>query len=110
MRLTERLPIRQIHQVTIPPPRFSSLIDTRLTLCHLLGTSRNIGPQNVFPIPRGIVDTAGSNTIVLSLWGMDKEKKDLEIEDVRLSYDGAVQGGVGEVALANPKWEKRDSF
>lgn len=41
---------------------------------------------------------------------MDKEMKDLAIDDVRLSYDGAVQGGVGEVALANPKWEKRDSF
>lgn len=55
----------------------------------------NIGPQTKFPIPRGVIDTAGKNTIALSIWGMSTEKKDLAVSDIYLTIDEVIQGGVG---------------
>ncbi|MFG2820000.1 beta-galactosidase [Kitasatospora sp. NPDC048365] len=51
----------------------------------LLGTYiNNVGPQHVFPIPNGILDPRGDNTVAIALWN-----------------EGGTNGGLGTVTLEN---------
>ncbi|TFK90371.1 glycoside hydrolase family 35 protein [Polyporus arcularius HHB13444] len=64
----------------------------------------NIGPQTRFPVPPGILDYNGSNTVAVALWVMQDEEVHPALE---LVVDGAVEGGVGPISTNNPAWSPR---
>ncbi|KAJ7173327.1 glycoside hydrolase superfamily [Mycena filopes] len=68
----------------------------------------NLGPQNRFPVPQGILDYNGGNTVVLAVWATGDEGA--KIASFDLVVDSIFEGGVGPVTSNNPTWEKRDSF
>ncbi|KIP02769.1 glycoside hydrolase family 35 protein [Phlebiopsis gigantea 11061_1 CR5-6] len=64
----------------------------------------NIGPQARFPVPTGILDPAGDNTVAVALWAL----QDAPVSPtLALVLDGAVEGGVGPIAINNPPWAPR---
>ncbi|KAJ6506211.1 glycoside hydrolase superfamily [Mycena vitilis] len=68
----------------------------------------NLGPQSRFPVPGGILDYNGSNTIVLAVWATSDDGA--TITSFELAVDSVLEGGTGPVASSNPVWEPRDSF
>ncbi|KAJ7290717.1 glycoside hydrolase superfamily [Mycena rebaudengoi] len=68
----------------------------------------NLGPQSHFPVPAGILDYNGTNTVVLAVWATSDDGA--RITSFELTVDSIFEGGTGPVAMNNPSWEKRDSF
>ncbi|KAJ7208991.1 glycoside hydrolase superfamily [Mycena pura] len=68
----------------------------------------NLGPQNRFPVPAGILDYNGANTVVLAVWATSDDGA--KITSFDLTVDSVVEGGTGPAATNNPSWVKRDSF
>ncbi|KAJ7018890.1 glycoside hydrolase superfamily [Mycena alexandri] len=68
----------------------------------------NLGPQNRFPVPAGILDYNGANTVVLAVWATSDDGA--SITSFELTVDSVFEGGTGPVASNNPLWEARDSF
>ncbi|KAI0747487.1 glycoside hydrolase superfamily [Fomes fomentarius] len=65
----------------------------------------DIGPQTRFPVPPGILDYNGENTVAVALW----VTQDVAIHpSLDLVLDGAVDGGVGPIATNNPLWGPRN--
>ncbi|KAI0694018.1 glycoside hydrolase superfamily [Cerioporus squamosus] len=64
----------------------------------------NIGPQTRFPVPPGILDYSGRNTVAVALWVMQDEEVHPTLE---LVVDGVVDGGVGPISTNNPGWSPR---
>ncbi|EIW52309.1 uncharacterized protein TRAVEDRAFT_75316 [Trametes versicolor FP-101664 SS1] len=64
----------------------------------------NIGPQARFPVPPGILDHHGSNTIGVALWVMEDTPVSPTLD---LVLEGALEGGVGPIAQNNPVWTAR---
>ncbi|EKM56228.1 glycoside hydrolase family 35 protein [Phanerochaete carnosa HHB-10118-sp] len=65
----------------------------------------NIGPQAKFPVPSGILDHSGKNTVAIALWALENAAVSPTLE---LVLDEAVEGGVGQVAVNNPAWTPRE--
>lgn len=64
----------------------------------------NIGPQAKFPVPVGILNPNGKNTVAVALWAL----VDAPVSPtLQLSLDNAVEGGVGPIAVNNPLWTPR---
>ncbi|PIL34786.1 hypothetical protein GSI_02573 [Ganoderma sinense ZZ0214-1] len=70
----------------------------------LLFRVANLGPQTSFPVPPGILDYNGKNTIAVALWALDNTAVSPSLE---LVADSVLNGGVGHVATNNPVWEPR---
>ncbi|KAJ7836814.1 glycosyl hydrolases family 35-domain-containing protein [Mycena leptocephala] len=68
----------------------------------------NLGPQSRFPVPQGILDYKGTNTVVLAVWATSEDGA--RITSFDLTVDSVSEGGTGPVATNNPSWKKRDSF
>ncbi|KAM5541245.1 hypothetical protein V8D89_005174 [Ganoderma adspersum] len=64
----------------------------------------NLGPQTKFPVPPGILDYNGKNTVAVALWALDNTAVSPSLE---LVIDGVLDGGVGPVSTNNPVWEAR---
>ncbi|RDX44153.1 hypothetical protein OH76DRAFT_1487358 [Lentinus brumalis] len=64
----------------------------------------NVGPQTRFPVPPGILDYSGKNTVAVALWALEDTAVSPSLE---LSIDGALDGGVGPIATNNPGWASR---
>ncbi|GJF00021.1 glycoside hydrolase family 35 protein [Phanerochaete sordida] len=64
----------------------------------------NIGPQAKFPVPTGILNTNGKNTVAVALWALENAPVSPTLE---LVLDEALEGGVGPVAVNNPLWTRR---
>ncbi|KAI8986121.1 glycoside hydrolase superfamily [Trametes punicea] len=64
----------------------------------------NVGPQASFPVPPGILDYNGKNTIAVALWAMNNTAVSPSLE---LVVDGILDGGVGPIATNNPEWSPR---
>lgn len=68
--------------------------------------ANNVGPQTEFPVPEGIINHQGKNTLGVSLWAMDKAGA--KIEGLELVATALVQSGFGKVeASEQPKWKER---
>ncbi|KAI0339083.1 hypothetical protein BDW22DRAFT_1362002 [Trametopsis cervina] len=65
----------------------------------------NVGPQSKFPVPPGILNYNGKNTVALALWQLTDAKVS---PNLKLVLDGAVEGGVGPVRSNNPGWTPRN--
>jgi beta-galactosidase GanA len=66
----------------------------------------NIGPQDSFPVPEGILNHHGPNWVALSLWALDAGGA--KIEGFDLVAGQAVQSARGPVALSPmPAWSQR---
>ncbi|KAM5536273.1 hypothetical protein V8D89_010050 [Ganoderma adspersum] len=62
------------------------------------------GPQTRFPVPPGILDYNGNNTVAVALWVL----QDVEVHPtLELELDSVVEGGIGPVAVNNPGWSPR---
>ncbi|KAM5536271.1 hypothetical protein V8D89_010048 [Ganoderma adspersum] len=70
----------------------------------LLFRVANVGPQTRFPVPPGILDYNGKNTVAVALWALDNTAVSPSLE---LAIDGVLDGGVGPIATNNPVWEAR---
>ncbi|KAJ7243869.1 galactose-binding domain-like protein [Mycena haematopus] len=68
----------------------------------------NLGPQSRFPVPAGILDYKGINTVVLAVWATSDDGASIPLFE--LIVDSIFEGGTGPVATNNPSWERRDSF
>ncbi|KAJ7120078.1 galactose-binding domain-like protein [Mycena epipterygia] len=68
----------------------------------------NLGPQSRFPVPAGILDYKGTNTVVLAVWATSDDRA--RITAFELTVDSIFEGGTGAVATNNPTWERLDSF
>ncbi|KZT69507.1 glycoside hydrolase family 35 protein [Daedalea quercina L-15889] len=66
----------------------------------------NIGPQTKFPVPQGILDYQGTNTVAIALWALEDEPVTPTLE---LVVDDVIEGGVGPIAVNNPAWSPRDA-
>ena len=67
----------------------------------------NLGPQHSFPVPQGILNYHGDNTLAVSLWAFDAGGA--HIDDLRLVAGPAVQWGYPEPRLVDsPGWQVRD--
>ena len=66
----------------------------------------NIGPQDSFPVPEGILNHHGTNWIALSLWSLDGSGA--KIEGLELVAGEVVQTARAPVALSPmPAWKQR---
>ncbi|KAI1789921.1 glycoside hydrolase superfamily [Ganoderma leucocontextum] len=62
------------------------------------------GPQTRFPVPPGILDYDGNNTVAVALWVL----QDVEVHPtLELELESVVEGGVGPIAINNPGWSPR---
>ncbi|KAI0671257.1 glycoside hydrolase superfamily [Trametes maxima] len=66
----------------------------------------NVGPQASFPVPEGILDYNGKNTVAVALWALDNTAVSPSLEIV---VDAVLDGGVGPIATNNPGWSERPS-
>lgn len=57
----------------------------------------NIGPQDAYPVPEGILNYHGTNYVGLSLWALDAEGA--KVDGLELVSDGAVLTSLGEVGV-----------
>ncbi|KAM5541244.1 hypothetical protein V8D89_005173 [Ganoderma adspersum] len=64
----------------------------------------NLGPQTKFPVPPGILDYNGKNTVAVSLWALNNTAVSPTLE---LVVDEVLDGGVGPIGVNNPEWEPR---
>ncbi|EKM56209.1 glycoside hydrolase family 35 protein, partial [Phanerochaete carnosa HHB-10118-sp] len=64
----------------------------------------NIGPQAKFPVPSGILDHNGKNTVAVALWALENAAVSPTLE---LVLNEAAEGGVGSVVVNNPAWTPR---
>ncbi|KAI0775604.1 glycoside hydrolase superfamily [Trametes elegans] len=64
----------------------------------------NLGPQSRFPVPPGVLDHHGRNTVAVALWALENQAVHPTLE---LILEGAVEGGVGPITLNNPGWSRR---
>lgn len=64
----------------------------------------NIGPQTIFPVPQGILDYNGTNTVAAALWALENSSVSPTLE---LVVDNVYEGGVGPIATNNPSWSPR---
>ena len=66
----------------------------------------HIGPQTRFPIPPGVINNRGSNTLALSLWAMTDEGA--KLDNVELFSYGAYQTDFdfnSDWSYLQPKWD-----
>ncbi|KAG7098347.1 hypothetical protein E1B28_000306 [Marasmius oreades] len=68
----------------------------------------NMGPQTRFPIPEGILDYQGTNTLAIVLWATGSSGA--RVDSLKLSVDRVTLGGIGKVSKNNPIWERREVF
>ncbi|KAK0564485.1 hypothetical protein OC844_001686 [Tilletia horrida] len=68
-----------------------------------------LGPQHVFPVPQGILDYAGTNSVGLALWALEEgEEHGRLAEPLRLEvvarWNGAPGAGRDAIVPNNPTW------
>ncbi|KZM26721.1 uncharacterized protein EKO05_0008805 [Ascochyta rabiei] len=69
--------------------------------------ANGIGPQRRFPVPEGIFDYHGLNTVAISIWAL--EEGGATPEGIELVAGMPVQSGYGDVALSPMTgWEERE--
>ncbi|KAE8209696.1 hypothetical protein CF327_g6353 [Tilletia walkeri] len=69
-----------------------------------------LGPQNVFPVPQGILDYGGTNAVGLALWALEEAEDNGRLEEgisleVVAAWRGAPGGGRDAIEVNNPTWE-----
>ncbi|KAJ7627105.1 glycoside hydrolase family 35 protein [Roridomyces roridus] len=62
----------------------------------------NLGPQAKFPVPPGILDYRGENTVAVALWAMQDERVSPRLQ---LIVDGIFDSALGPVYTDNPPWK-----
>ncbi|KIJ23862.1 glycoside hydrolase family 35 protein, partial [Sphaerobolus stellatus SS14] len=67
----------------------------------------NIGPQVKFPVPQGLLNYNGKNTVAVALWSL--EANSTVSPKLSLVTDNFIEGGVGPIALNNPEWAPREA-
>ena len=68
--------------------------------------TNNIGPQNSYPVPEGILNYQGTNWVALSLWAL--QEGGAKLDDFELVYETPVKTGMEEVkSVEQPKYHKR---
>ncbi|KAK8026573.1 (Trans)glycosidase [Apiospora marii] len=71
----------------------------------------HIGPQTVYPIPPGVVNNRGSNTLAVSLWA--QTDAGARLDDVKLVSYGQYQTSFGfarDWSQLQPGWADRSSY
>lgn len=69
--------------------------------------ANGIGPQRRFPVPEGILQYRGENTVSISIWAL--EEGGATPESIELVAGMPVQSGYGDIAPAPMTgWEKRE--
>ncbi|KAH9948330.1 glycoside hydrolase superfamily [Amylocystis lapponica] len=64
----------------------------------------NIGPQTKYPVPQGILDYNGTNTLAVALWALEDTPVSPTLD---LVVDYVLEGGVGSIAVNNPPYSAR---
>ncbi len=65
--------------------------------------ANDVGPQHVFPIPEGIINPRGTNTIAIAVWSRDGSTAGLG--SVQLTTLGTFAGGVDVGAVTSPGYD-----
>ncbi|KAF1926705.1 glycoside hydrolase family 35 protein [Didymella exigua CBS 183.55] len=69
--------------------------------------ANGIGPQKRFPVPEGIFNYRGENTVAISIWAL--EEGGARPKSIELIAGMAVQSGYGDIALSPMTgWKKRE--
>ncbi|KAF4539570.1 Glycosyl hydrolase family 35 [Lasiodiplodia theobromae] len=67
----------------------------------------NVGPQTSFPVPEGVLNYNGQNTLALTLWAL--EDVVAKLDGIRIVATEVVQSGYSApCSVMQPRWEKRD--
>ncbi|KAL4867077.1 putative beta-galactosidase A [Aspergillus spectabilis] len=67
-----------------------------------------LGPQSSFPVPEGILDYGGKNTIALTYWSQESGTSSTGLKGVSLRAGSPVLTGRSEVEIVrSPRWKKR---
>lgn len=64
----------------------------------------SLGPQTSFPVPNGILDTHGENSIALAVWRLDGEKS--QLPKVFLQNLGSVTSRLAVTSVDNPGYDQ----
>ncbi|KIJ53974.1 glycoside hydrolase family 35 protein [Sphaerobolus stellatus SS14] len=67
----------------------------------------NLGPQVKFPVPQGLLDYNGKNTVAIALWTLDSNTTVTVSPKLTIVADTFIEGGVGSIAVNNPGWSPR---
>jgi beta-galactosidase len=68
----------------------------------------NLGPQNNYPIPEGILNYNGTNTIGITIWSLDQQGA--RLGGLLFNPDFPVMSSYQRPTLAPmPSWERRPS-
>jgi len=89
---------------TARPPRYRCLIFVN---GYQFGKYvRNIGPQDVFPVPEGIWNFQGKNTLAINVWSAEEEG--VTVKGLQLVTGPVIQTALGKIQPApQPAWTKR---
>jgi hypothetical protein len=69
-------------------------------------TVSNLGPQNIYPIPEGILNYNGTNTVAITLWSLDPQGA--RLGGFLLNPEFPIMSGYRRPALApTPAWQPR---
>ncbi|KAI0687065.1 glycoside hydrolase superfamily [Earliella scabrosa] len=63
----------------------------------------NVGPQTRFPVPQGILNYNGKNTVAVALWALDNTPVSPSLQ---LSVDAVYDGGVGQIVSKSPSYSE----
>lgn len=68
----------------------------------------HLGPQTYFPVPQGILDYKGENTIAISLWALDGKTEDRKLENpLEIEVEARWRGAAAPVVRTNnPGWKE----
>jgi hypothetical protein len=69
----------------------------------------NIGPQFKFPVPPGIWNTRGVNTLAMTFWNL--APGEVQVDNIALDMGPNMGSGYGHVEhVDSPGWTERDAF
>ena len=67
----------------------------------------NVGPQDVFPVPQGIWNYQGKNTLAINVWSQE-DSGEVKVDGLSLVTGPIIQSGYGAIEAApQPAWTKR---
>lgn len=95
-------------KLTIPSTNDSGLV--LKAIANKTIAVNNLGPQTAFPVPQGVLNYQGENTVALMLWAL--EAQGAHVSSFALQVDGVVQStGFFDPSPAlyppQPAWQKR---
>ena len=94
--------IWEIWYVPTPTPDPLEIVNINPPIVH------NVGPQDVFPVPQGILNHQGANYLAVALWALDTEGGKLDDVQLRAGTAAPPKWRYSVQTVNSPRWQRRD--